>query len=315
MNNNIWIHVGFPKCASTSLQMDFFASLQEINYIGRHDDCNVLRQSHHSPLVALATLDEVQYQRRKCQIVNSLKKAIDNRKAQVTVISDEILVSSSYRPYIYTVPVADNTLVAKRLFEIFPEAKILMIIRNQVNFVSSMIAQLMRNNLIKIDHRKFFDLHMKYACEEQGSFFYLVDYNAIYDMYTRIFGKNNIHIMCLENFSKDSEKSMSELSELMGLSNDVFDKKKDLSKRNIRASEFEIFVQKNQSFFATVGRFIPQRFRHFLRKRLADAYSSKPIEVKFNEEQISFLHNFYGPGNFELQKKTNIRLDLLGYPF
>lgn len=114
MDKPVWIHIGMPKCASTSFQKGFFAACPEIDFIGRNDHVLGL-PSRHKPLLALGSLDKLGYQANKEKIKQELFESFSHEKSiRVRVLSDEI-IGSAYRPFVQTIPVADIYQSATRL--------------------------------------------------------------------------------------------------------------------------------------------------------------------------------------------------------
>lgn len=310
MSKPTWIHIGFPKCASTSLQRDFFVKSAQISYVGRSDDWHDLRESQHIFLMKLATLDDAHYQLCENEVKIGLKTALAAQSGVVDVISDELLVSS-YRPYLRGIPVADSYLIMHRLKEIFPDAKILMVIRDQVKFLSSMIGQLMRNNHVVFDADDFMNEHMQFAKQGLGSFLNLIDYNRIYEMYAGLFGADNIHLVLLESLAKEPERQMDYLLQKMGLDTEISRDSVLLGKHNTRATNVELWNYKYRN--SVVKRFIPKWMRRVLRGGVASFSTKQNVHVDFSKADLAFLSEFYGPGNRRLEEQTGLDLHSAGY--
>jgi hypothetical protein len=313
MANQTWIHIGFPKCASTSLQRGFFAKCPCLDFVGRDDNWQKNVPSHHLPLLQLGTLDEVHYQRNRQQIEDSLLGSF--REGDFTrVLSDEILVSGR-RPYLRTIPVADPQLVADRLHSLFPEAEILMIIRNQVTFLESMAAQLIRNNKVRLDLDDFYTLQRRHAEQGCGSFFDLPDYYAIFDLYEQTFGKGRVHVILLEDLGRKPLETMSQLIEWMGLTQRVHPEDYLPERQNTRATHLELYEAKYRKYYKKALNCVPLPLRRAVtvpaKKFLARMTT---IKYTFSPEQLAFLDSFYGPGNEKLEAATGCALAAAGYP-
>jgi len=312
MEKQTWIHIGFPKCASTSLQQDFFAKSDKISYLGRSDDCHGLRESHHHLLMALATLDDAQYQLRRMSIEQQIKNFFTAENGMIEVVSDELLVSA-YRPYLSGIPVADSYLVAQRLKSIFPNAKILMVIRNQIKFLSSMMGQLMRNNGVIYNMEDFFSAHKGYAENGCGSFFHLADYNRIYQIYTGLFGAENIEVVCLEELAKNPEKVIDYLLRRMGL-NGIVNREDVLpGKKNTRTSSVDL-LRIRCGRLRNIYKLVPRDVRQKALNAFSKFGPKSDVTMNFSQEDLLFLESFYGVGNRSLQKATGINLVGFDYP-
>lgn len=308
-NKPIWIHIGMPKCASTSLQKGFFSACPEIDFIGRNDNATG-RTSRHGPLLALASLDEMGYQEKKDSIREMLFNSfIEDDDVRVHVLSDEV-IGSAYRPYIQTIPVADIHQSATRLKELFPEANILMIIRNQKKLLTSWFPQLMRNIGSQFDVHECFKMHQEYFELGQGSSFYQMDYNRVYNLYADLFGKDKVHVVCLEDMAKDQDGSLQKIIEMMGLSDDILSSNFMQKQENTRAMQGEF---RNNAIYDMLGRifsFLPPKIKHKIRGKTF----GKPIEINFSEAELDFIEKIYGPGNMKLETATGLNLKEKGYP-
>lgn len=307
MSSRTFIHVGFPKCASTALQETFFATCRDISYVGRRKYAD--GGSGHEHLLRLATLDDLAYEQVKGDIQCGLLASFNDDAGKVRVISDELLVST-YRPYLSGIPVADRRSIVFRLREVFPEAHILMIVRNQLGFVASMISQLMRNNRTTFDIEQFVDSHLDYMEHGCGSFFLLADYYSVFRMYEKAFGEGGVHVMPLELLTENPEDFMRQLVELLGLSGRINSAKHIPSKLNQRATAFEIWCKRHPRLVRHIKKGLPSRLHASLRR----IFSKEMIQPTFTQRQQQRLESFYGPGNQKLADATGLDLAAAGYP-
>ena len=312
MSQPTFIHIGFPKCASTSLQRDLFSQCPHIDYLGRDDNWKSTRAGGHRHILQLATLDNLHYRSRKDEIAKNINACFSGDPDKLRVVSDELFVST-YRPYTSGIPVADSMSVAERLHDLFPEAHILMLIREQVGFWNSMIPQLVRNNRITIDADKFFEFHKSYAETGCGSFFLLADYNAIYQLYANLFGKDRVHVMLLEDLARSPGKFTADLVNLLGLWEKIDVDQYALLRHNTRATRFEMLSIKFNNIYKPLyplAKVIPK----MVRRAITAPLKRRAVRAVSTPEHIAFLRKFYAPGNRELAQATGLDLATAGYP-
>lgn len=309
MSQSTFIHIGFSKCASTLLQEDFFTQCPQIEYLGRTKKHK--GQGKHKYLTQLATLDNYNYTQKKHEIIHNIKSAFASCSPdKVAVVSDEALVASSYSPYLIGIPRADRQSLAERLHDVFPDAHIVMIIRNQMSFYGSMLGQLMRNNETSIRDERFTKLHLEYLRNGYGSFFLMADYCSVYRIYESLFGKDNVHVILFEDLIKDPPGFVKRLTEMMGISDKIDVADYALVSRNKRATRFEIWCKSHPKLMSVLRGLTPG----FVRRILDRVSQIHQIWPTLSSEQEEFLRAQYSPGNRELAELTGLDLATAGYP-
>ncbi len=311
MSPSTFIHIGFPKCASTSLQRDLFLRCPHIDFVGRNDDWNRNQEGGHRYILQLATLDNPHYWEIKDEVARNIESCFSGDERQVRVVSDELFVSA-YRPHMSGIPVMNLTSVAERLRDLFPGAQILMVIRDQVSFWNSMLAQLMENNRIVVDVDFFFESHKEYAEMGCGSFFTLADYNAVYELYASMFGRDRVHVLLLEDLVRSPHDFMAHLMDLWGLSEEVDLDRYSLGRHNTRNRQPKLLAQYPGVFkrLKPLRKVIPRAVEDAIRSRLKKVPSDRITAP----EQIEYIRRYYAPGNRALAEATGLDLAARGYP-
>ncbi len=116
-----FIHLGANKTASTLLQRRLFSNIKNSIYFGQ--DSNVIKDSFEI-INSIIFADDNEF------LDLSIKKYLESYNFydlnQNRIISSEDLISNPH-----------PTTIAKRIKNLFPEAKLLLIIRNQIDAISS----------------------------------------------------------------------------------------------------------------------------------------------------------------------------------
>ncbi len=197
------IHIGYPKTATTWFQNNFYPFINNANFIKReYIQENIIRPNSFdfSP-------DKVK------KIFNFDKKAI---------FCEEMLIGSLYG--------WNNGAFAKenalRLKAIFPNANILIFIRNQFDIIASAYSQYIKiggNYCIDkfLYHKNLFDKNNNALL---FSFNYL-EYDKIIEFYNELFGQSNINVFLHEDFQSDNIKFLTNFKK-------IFDLEVDLNKIN-----------------------------------------------------------------------------------
>lgn len=202
-----FIHIGFPKTASTWLQ-DLFASHKEICFVYKPkffhwDDC---------------------FQKGKEFYLSMFNK---NSSHKILLDSDEQYSAGirfgpfgwdcCYKPQHslnfaerarkFSLPL-DRDLVAKRIHQILPNAKIMMVLRNQADWLASRY----KHYLIKGESRSFGDF-IKDKDVLDPAF-----YAPLVELYFGLFGRNNILVLFYEELVKNPPNFLNKISDFFGIS-------------------------------------------------------------------------------------------------
>lgn len=175
----ILIHIGHPRCGSTFLQQVFFPQLP-VDIMNRWgEDQSKLNMEIYDLVRSKEYCSEL--------FLNWIKSKIDKNYTKL-VISQETL---GWDENAYD--------TCKNLHETFPNAKILIIIRNQFDFIIS-------NYCFKVTTGAFHESRnfIEYIEYLDGiGYFKMLEYDRLISYYMDLFGKNNVQILPLEMLYKD----------------------------------------------------------------------------------------------------------------
>lgn len=114
------IHIGMPRTATTFFQQSVFPKLNDYEYFG-------IETTHFSDVFnQLQFADDSFYDK---ELVKTFTKGWENKNV---ILSNEGFIGQSYHlNYI------NRSIIANRLSELFPQAKILLVLRNQIDLIAS----------------------------------------------------------------------------------------------------------------------------------------------------------------------------------
>lgn len=212
MKNRYFIHIGFPKTASTYLQTKVFPNIKNINYANNEEYVNKW-------LGKLRSFD-TSYFKDKFNLYEKLESEYGEN--QKTLISKEGLVGNPFANF------SDNTAIAHTLKNSFPEAKILVIIRKQDDLLNSLYSL-----YLKFGGRKKIKDFLFYgengfthsglytwdnrdpALPPLGVSPHCLSYYHIILNYIEIFGRENIKILPYELLRYNQDNFFTEIADFL----------------------------------------------------------------------------------------------------
>ena len=193
------IHIGCPKAGSTFLQNYFFQN-PFVNF--NNNDFNKLN------LTGILSDDDIQ------------KFKVDEN---YRILSSEHLSVPAFGFYNVGIVYKDIDLikyredVAEKLQKMFPNAKILMVVRGFESLIPSVYSQ-----YVSIGGCLTFSQFLK---TYKDVIIDLFDYDYIFNLYSRFFGKTNICVLPYELLKKNPPKFISIIEHEFGIGNFSFDYK------------------------------------------------------------------------------------------
>jgi len=192
-----YAHVGYPKSGSTWLQLDLFPRHPDLFHLGRHNGDDIidddLRNILWNDLIAQpALLYEAD---RAAGVFDRLFVQAARAGKAACGISQEILTTS----------LAGNVDVTQRAMRlrgaIGPDTQIVMVVRNQLDWIRSMYCALLKEGGMTLEFDDF--LFYFYYQQDQSSFSDLF-YDAVYSLYADLFGARNVHVIPFELLRRDA---------------------------------------------------------------------------------------------------------------
>jgi Sulfotransferase domain len=230
MNHPQVLHIGFSKCASTFLRALFRS----------HDGIRlVFKSGFFTPALSRApTFDEYQ-------------SLFGDVAGVLTVESDEHLTLPGIHPElgVRTTNLGDFTHVADRIREFLPDARIILIIRNQASLIASRYSEF----LIKGGSLSFDEFASRLMGERpEANVHYQNYYSRILDLLLERFPRRNILVLLQEEMRQGTREAAVSIARFMGLAHGL------VLKRGLRAERRSLSI---------AGASLLRRFnRHFVRR-------------------------------------------------
>lgn len=206
-----YIHVGYNKCFSTSLQTGFFASHTELHHLGvgyAGEKLGYIDTKIEGAVEQhLRFSKDFVYQDKKQSIIDSFSKhfALAERAGKLYAG-----ISSEHLSFNLTPDNIDITAKAKRLAEIFGQStKIIIVIRNQIDFFRSMYREAVRGGY----HLPYAD-YINYIYKFQArNFMPDYRYDQVYKLYAELFGSMNVEVILMEEVRDQGTGQLSQATD------------------------------------------------------------------------------------------------------
>ena len=212
MKNEIIVHPGYSKTATTWLQDEIFADLGPEIYLGK--------TSRNFPrwILEINYLDDATFDRRIKQLRETVQKKTMNKP--ISIISSEAFTN-----------LGAVHSQAKRIRKIFGQAKIILVLRNPISWIiSNYKCSVQFEKFYKCleDYLDFGENRTPFAMEKRPPF-YLPDYfyDETVETYIRLFGSERVLILRYEDFRENPLEFGQKLEAFTGVSFPDFEKKSE----------------------------------------------------------------------------------------
>ncbi|NWH05664.1 sulfotransferase domain-containing protein [Desulfobacter latus] len=321
-----YIHVGFPKTATTTLQDNVFLNHSGIRYLGK----SVLFKNNKEKKIyqRAGLFMNLWRQPKKDWNENDAKQIVQN--CILPDCSDEKPNVVSLEELSYATP--RRWAVPRRIWQVFGDAKIILTIRSQYDSLVSAYYWKFLNLELNDRFDKWFDKMMACSGEKLNQTNQPLNLPKYYDVvkaYEKVFGRENICILPFEWLIKEPEKFSIHLSNFVGIDSEETSRLLAWKKQNIRQSkstiEYQRIVKKAYlNFFKIVNEELPMAKAAYYNGVYSSGFHgvvsnvmnkfSAPPRKSLAPLQSSFILEYYGEGNAKLMEEYDLDLKAYGYP-
>lgn len=246
MTNELWIHAGFPKCASTFLQSCFYNQsdllFEKGLFYPKIELLDTFKSSFESAKYAHHMFSK-----------NFVSFFVKDDARSNAIIEEEFLKLSKYLHYKKTLISSENFFfddlgMLEKYTSNF-DVRVLFVVRNKADFLLSFFSQSVNNDLTTNYFFRPLEIN------------YLSDFNCYLNKFSSVFGKNNIHVVNMEKIK--GKELFDALLKIMNV--EPFDETFTFpqTQNNTRwGSEYTLFMMHLNAFPT------PQSFRHILAKQV-----------------------------------------------
>ena len=289
MKQEIICHIGFPKTGTTFLQTTIFPNIEGVNYI----KSNILKDILHD----LIEKDDSFYDEDKVH-AELAKRHIANSRM---LFSYEPLTGHHLKTEF-----ANRSQIARRL-KSANVSKVIITIRNQTDILESTYKQYIKSGgVLKIS--EFFDFN-----GNPNPWFYInyFNYERIIDVYSNIFGRDNVKVLQYENLFLNGNSMKNELEGGFEIERMKFKGVSEL-KVNKSLSNFSIKLLRiinhltfnNYRPSSLINKKLSTQFFYKILKRINIPTNEKKLISKYEND----ICTYFSKSNSLLEEKNNIIL-------
>lgn len=306
----IFFHVGYPKAASSSLQLNLFPYHDEINNLSAQSELFQGKSPLNSFYYNLKHLKPTLYEQidHSSIFYNYIFPNLEQKR--INVFSEEGIITDFSKT-------VDQELRANRVKYYFPNAKIIIIIRQQAEFLRSFYDWGNPDKTIDKWLDKLFN-------QENNRLLSSLNFYKAMSLYYNLFGKDNVKVLLFEELKFNPDSFGNKLANFLGIStyNTISNLKQpvvnsynsDLNKyRRFRAN-----LLPNVTFSKYLPNSLIQKSKKLLIKYLSKRTLKKSSINQAHMEQIRGYYKqfrgYYKQSNQKLIDLTGLELDKYNYP-
>ncbi|KPK84170.1 MAG: hypothetical protein AMS27_10740 [Bacteroides sp. SM23_62_1] len=298
-------HIGYPKTATRWFQERFFPYIRNAKLIDKSDIYkNIIEQNGYS--------FDPEHARMKFQHAGNQKYLI---------FSSHELVGTNYHFDLHGYLSKEN---ARRIKELYPDALIIIFIRNQPDIIVSSYIQYIEEGgtySIKkyLNHKRF--NHINRFPLFSYSYF---EYHKIIELYKELFGEKNVYVFLYEHFNQDPAKFLKEFCQLFNFQINV--ETVNISRVNQSYRKMIISLARtinhftemkmlNKHYFCNIpGLYVYSKsaLQFLNRYRLFGKHPN--TQNVLGNKLMSFISNYYKESNRLLKSKHHLSVENFGYP-
>ncbi|HKY71395.1 MAG TPA: sulfotransferase domain-containing protein [Nitrospira sp.] len=310
----VYVHVGYPKTATTTFQKHLFPGHPEIDYLGKFIPGFGFRtESLENELNALISRDDTRYEGTQ-KLAELIRQYRGGSHRPALLISTESIV----HPW-----ATDRGLVARRLHEALSPCRIIVTIREQLDSIKSYYGRHGRfGQYLFLTKETGEQLSLPMTLPEwltyslrtsDKNYIGTLRYYETISYYAKLFGRDNVGVFLYEEFVRDQEAYVRRLCRFLG----VHDVEKAVEL--VRGRHELPSLTRGELFFLRIESRLPAALRmdglHRLGRKLSALVprASSAGAISIDPPWLEQLAALYRESNRKLQQTFDLPLERYGY--
>ena len=310
---DLFIHVGYPKTATTTFQKHVFPKHPDIDYLGKFiPSFRFCEEKLYPEIEKLMTTDSSQYVKSEV-----LQEVVERYRMQS---AGKILLLSS-ESFIHVTAI-DLGLVAQRIKDTFSPCKIIITIREQRDIIKSFYGMhgrfgqylfLCKDEMEKVRIPLSMEDWLTYSIRAYDkSFLSILHYYETIECYCHLFGRENVGVFLFEEFVEDRDTYMKKFCEFLNIDFSMTMRLVEGKHEHPNLSRAELF------YYRVMAKVLPKfrfEFATMNRSKLKLGFLGNPRKVtsRISAEWEKKLEMLYQEGNRKLISHFGLPVDLFNY--
>lgn len=329
MKKKLIIHIGFPKTATTSLQLNLFSDLYKDRKLEYLNHLNV--KSPYLGNIEVKNVVKYITSNIRSSAVEKELKFLKQLPAGNYLISSEN-ISFFYESFTwgYTSEMTlDNFHRIKELFsDIFNDIEFLIGIRAHINLIPSFYRQQYQHMVVENPKFKKFNHWLDFSLSEKSlsGELLLLNYTIVYRRIVDLFGKDKIHILVFEDLFNNPDDFYNQLATFFGVSKIFIEDSLSKEKINVGTRALGNYITSqptiNQKYIGPIRYVIKKVFsqkifnigaKYFgllMPTNILNKSTGKGLVLDgITEEQLQKIYSAYKDSNLELMNLAGLEYE------
>ena len=296
---DVIFHVGHHKTATSWLQSRYFIDHPQINLIS-----NSKAPWDDKLLNYLIGSTQRNFNTSRCiKIFNDQLQS--DEEDHINMISAERLSGHPFSGGY------DSFIIAERIYSCFPKAKIIIVVRNQIDMLRSIYQQLVKEGYLG----NFTDFIKSKRWKGTTFSMDFLEYDLLISKYIELFSEKNVLILVYEDLRKNQQMYLNSISSFLNIEGIDYRSNDDRVNKSLKNTQIRAMRLINQFRKTELNPFpiikIHKKFVNGLSRILSPCFVFAKPELIENDE-IEYIKSYYSESNQRLRKLLS--RDLLQYP-
>ena len=326
MKKHLYLHIGYPKTATTLLQMHFYPKLDGIHYLGiRYEEA----KRFYFPEQAVEAL--VLANRDKTTAIGAevSKRLYEDLGELPGLLSLEKIIGSFFTPrrsgtdgWVWTSPEAAADAIRYLFLPNLFDVKVIITLRKQTDALPSKYAQSFTSAYSKIPELETFTKFIKSVCSDVNSPVRRgYDFERVILPFEKVFGRKNLLILPYERFGENPERFCRSLTEFMGIKHNP-DLVPTNRRENVREGTGPGKQHSRATLWSQAGDGVKRIFPRLrlprggvfdMLRSIRSPWQADPGVIALDEESRIAIESVYADSNRRISARYGLNLEQFGY--